>query len=75
MSAVRRLISFGRTFWRWADLDASDLHYYPGVLLVSCGLALAGLPFGFGAASGLVALGIGLIYPTTRRREEGEDGR
>lgn len=66
-----------RWLWAWADLDASDLHYYPGVGLVSGGLWLVWRPLSaeLGLGIALVALGIGLVYPAVRRPKEVPDER
>lgn len=46
--------------WRWADLDATDLHYYPGIALVAAGCWFIWWPLA------LVAFGLGLTYPAVR---------
>ena len=69
MSALRRLIRaplrLALALWRSADLDATDLHYYPGVLLLAAGLWLVWPPLAF------VGLGLGLIYPAVWMRRNG----
>lgn len=47
--------------WRALDLDASDTHYYGGLLLVS-----AGFGWIYGPAV-LIVFGTGLVYPALRR--------
>ena len=69
MSALRRLVHaplrVALALWRWADLDADDLHYYPGVAIVAAGLWLVWPPLAF------VGLGLGLIYPAVWMRRNG----
>lgn len=47
--------------WRALDLDARDLHYYGGLVLLSTGVGLLSVGLGF------IAFGLGLLWPAVRR--------